>query len=50
MSVLDRCGMHAEWALSIVVQIFKGNRDIRNSSCYRVMKLLEHGIVVERVL
>ena len=33
-----------------MVQIFKGNCDIRNSSCYGAVKLLEHGRkVVERV-
>ena len=49
--VLDGFGMPAEWALSIVVPIFKGKGDIRNCRCYRAMKLLEHGMkVVERVL
>ena len=43
--------MLAEWALSIVVPIFKWKGDIWNCSCYRAVKLLEHGIkVVERVL
>ena len=42
--------MPAEWALSIVVPIFKGKRDIRNCSCYGVVKLLEHGMkVVEKI-
>ena len=36
--------MPAEWALSIVVPIFKANGDIRNCSCNRAVK------VVERVL
>ena len=49
--VLDGFGMPAEWAQSIVVSIFKGNGDIRNCSCYGIVKLLEHGMkVVERVL
>ena len=49
--VLDGFGIPAEWSLSIVVQIFKGKGDIWKSSCYRTMKLLEHGLkVVERVL
>ena len=40
-----------EWALSIVVPIFKGKGDIRNCSCYRAVKFLEHGMkVVEMVL
>ena len=43
--------MPAEWALSIVVPIFKGKGDIRNCSCYRDVKLLEHCMkVVKRVL
>ena len=47
---LDCFGMPAEWALSIVVPITKGNGDIRNCSCNRAVKLLQHGMkVVERV-
>ena len=46
--VLDIFGMPAEWALSIVV--YKGKGDIKNCSCYGVVKLLDHGMkVVERV-
>ena len=49
--VLDGFGMPAEWALSIVDPIFMGKGDIRNSSCYRAVKLLEHGMkVVKKVL
>ena len=49
--VLDGFEMPAEWALCIVVPIFKGKGDIRNCSCYRTVKLLEHGMkVVEMVL
>ena len=49
--VQDGLRMPVELALSIVVPIFKGNGDIRNCSCYRAAKLLEHGMkVVERVL
>ena len=49
--VIDGCGMPSEWALSIVVPIFKGKDDIRNCSCNRAVNLLEHGMkVVERVL
>ena len=44
--VLDGFGMPAEWALSIVVQIFKGKGDIRNCSCYGAVKLVEHGMKV----
>ena len=50
-NVLDLFVMPAEWALRIVVPIFKGNCDIKNCSCYRAVKLHEHGMkVVERVL
>ena len=43
--------MAVEWALSIMVPIFKGKGDIRNCSCNRAVKLLEHGMkLVERVL
>ena len=42
--------MPVEWALSIVDTIFKGNGDIRNCSCHRAVKLLEHGMKVERML
>ena len=43
--------MPAEWVLCIMVLIFKGKDDIRNCSCYRAVKLVEHEIkVVERVL
>ena len=49
--VQDGFGMPAEWALSIVVLIFKRKGDIRNTSCYRAVKLLKHGMkVVGRVL
>ena len=43
--------MPADWALGIVVPIFKGKVDIGSCSCYRAVKLLEHGMkVVEWVL
>ena len=49
--VLDGFGMPAEWAVSIVVQIFKWKGDIQNCSCYCAVELLEHGVkVVEGVL
>ena len=49
--MLDGFGMLVEWALSIVVQNFKRKGDIRNCSCYRAVKLIEHGMkVVEIVL
>ena len=40
--VLDGFGMPVEWALGIVVQIFKGKGDIRNCSCHSDVKLLLH--------
>ena len=50
-NVLDLFVMPAEWALRIVVSIFKWKGDIRNCSCYRAVNLLEHGMkVVEMVL
>ena len=50
-NVLDGFGMPAEWALCMVVPIFKRKGDIRNCSCYRAAKLLDHGMkVVERKL
>ena len=38
--------MAVEWALCIVVPIFNVKCDIRNCSCYRAVKLLEHGMRV----
>ena len=49
--VLDGFGMPAEWALSMVVQIFKGKGHIGNYCCCNAVKLLEHGMkMVERAL
>ena len=43
--------MLVEWAVSIVVPIFKGKGDIRKCRCYGDVQLHEHGMkVVERVL
>ena len=43
--------MPAEWDQGIMVLIFKGKDDIRDCSCYRVVKFLEYGIKgVEKVL
>ena len=43
--------MPVKWALNKVVSIFEGKGDIRNCTCHRAMKLLEHGVkVVEKVL
>ena len=46
LTVLDGFGMPAEWALSIVAPIIKGTGDIRNCTCYRAVKLHEHGMKV----
>ena len=49
--VIDGFGMPAEWALSMLVTIIKGKSDIRNCSCHRAVKILEHLMkVVERVV
>ena len=40
--VLDGFGMPAEWALRIVVPIFKGKGYIRKRNRCRAVKLLEH--------
>ena len=51
ISVLRRFGIPVEWALSIVVPIFKGKGDIRNCKFHRAVKLPKHEMkVVERVL
>ena len=41
-NVLDARGMLDEWALSVVVPIFKGKGDAMNCGAYRGVKLLEH--------
>ena len=49
-SVLDRGGMPAEWAPSVVVPIFKGKGDAMSCWAYRGVKLLEHAMkIVEKV-
>ena len=49
--VLDGKGMPDEWQTSVLVPIFKGKRDVRNSNTYRAVKLLEHAMkIVGRVL
>ena len=43
--------MPVERTLGIVISIFKGKGDIRNCSCCRAVKLLDHSMkVVEMVL
>ena len=50
-SVLDGRGMPDEWALSVVVPIFKGKGDAMSCGAYRGVKLLEHAMkIVEKVL
>ena len=46
LKVLDGFGMPVEWALGIVVPIFKGNGDSMNCCCYGAVKILEHGMKV----
>ena len=49
--VLDERGMPDEWALSVVVLIFKGKGDAMNCGAYMGVKLLEHAMnIVEKVL
>ena len=43
-------GIPAEWALSIVIQIFKGKGDIRNRSCHRAVKQFENGVKVVKMV
>ena len=38
--------MPVQWALSIVIEIFKRKGDIRNCSSHRAQKHLEHGMKV----
>ena len=48
--IVDGFKMPVEWVLCTVVPIFKGKCDIRNCSCNRAGKLLDHGMkVVEMV-
>ena len=49
--VLDGKGMPDDWALSVVIPIFKGKGDATSCGAYRGVKLLEHAMkIVERVL
>ena len=49
--VLDGRGMLDEWALSVVVPIFKGKGNAMSCGAYRGVKLLEHAMkIVEKVL
>ena len=41
LRLLDGLKVPAEWAISRVVPIFKGNDDIMNCSCYRAIKFLK---------
>ena len=42
--------MPVEWAISIVVQIFKGTGDIWNFICYGAVNLLEHDMKVVKMV
>ena len=49
--VLDGRGMPDEWALSVMVPIFKKKGDALSCEAYRGVKLLEHAMkIVEKVL
>ena len=49
--VLDGRGMPDEWALSVVVPIFKGKEDAMSCGAYRGVRLLGHAMkIVEKVL
>ena len=49
--VLDGRGMPDEWALSVLVPIFKRKGDAMSCEAYRGVKLLEHAMkIVEKVL
>ncbi|XP_068741970.1 uncharacterized protein [Montipora capricornis] len=49
--VLDGKGMPDEWAMSVVVPIFKGKGDAMRCGAYRGVKLLEHAMkIIEKVL
>ena len=51
LRILDGFEFPVEWALSILVPIFKGKGDIRKCSCYVAVKFRQYGMkVVERVL
>ena len=50
-SMLDGRGMPDEWALRVVVPIFKGKGDAMSCGAYREVKLLEHAMkILEKVL
>ena len=42
--------MPAEWALCIMVPIFKGNGDIQKCSCYIAVKLIVQGMKVAELV
>jgi hypothetical protein len=49
--VLNGNGMPDDWAMSVIVPIFKGKGDAMSCGSYRGVKLLEHAMkIVERVL
>ena len=45
-SMLDGRGIPNEWALSVVVPIFKGKGDAMNCGAYKGVKLLEHAMEI----
>ena len=48
--VLDGFGAPVEWAINIVVPIFKVKVDVRNCSCYLAGNRLEHGMKVVKIV
>ena len=44
--VLDGKGIPDEWKTSVVVPIFKGQRDVMNCGSHRGVKLLDHGMKI----
>ena len=48
--VIDGFEMPVRWVLSMVVPFFIGKGAVENCSCYRAVKILEHGMkLVERL-
>ena len=49
--MVDGRGMPDDWALSVVLPVFKGKGDVMNCMAYRGVKLLEHAMkIIEKVL
>ena len=48
--VLDGKGMPDDWALSVVIPIFKGKGDAMSCAVYRGVKLLEHAMKIVKMV